>query len=128
MNADKMLSDRERREAAQASAGIGVEPGAREVRPREIRQMVSVRMEPELVRELRAIADSQGLKVSDLLRSAAANLVSEHARQQVAVRLVPSTDSTTVPLRIAYRYWDGHAARGTGEPSVGLGSAAITGA
>ena len=48
MTEDQRRSERERREAALAAAGSGVEPGAREVPPARMKQMLSLRMEPEL--------------------------------------------------------------------------------
>ena len=71
-------SEREHREEALAAFGGEVEPGAREVTGRELKQMISVRIEPDLIAGLRAVADSRGVKVSDLLREAAAKLVEDH--------------------------------------------------
>jgi hypothetical protein len=66
--------EKRRREAAQA-ATADVEPGGTEVQPRSIKQMVSVRLEAKLLKELRLLASERGLSVSDLLREAAIGLI-----------------------------------------------------
>jgi len=78
----KNMNEQERREAALASFG-GEVLGATEVASREVRQMLSVRMEPELIGGLREIADARGVKVSDVLREAAAKVVTEYHKQEV---------------------------------------------
>lgn len=67
--------EKRRREAAQAD-NPEVEPGSgHEVAPRSIKQMVSVRLEAHLLKELRQLAERQGANVSELLRQAAIDLV-----------------------------------------------------
>ncbi|GAA4296777.1 ribbon-helix-helix domain-containing protein [Mycobacterium paraffinicum] len=66
--------EKRRREAAQAG-DAEVEPGGHEVAPRSIKQMVSVRLEAHLLKELRQLAERQGASVSELLRQAAIDLV-----------------------------------------------------
>jgi hypothetical protein len=63
-----------RREEAQAGTAR-VEPGGAEVPGRSIKQMVSVRLEAQLLRELRLMAGERGVSVSDLLREAAVDLL-----------------------------------------------------
>lgn len=87
MTDSTQMSEQERRALAQASAGGDVEPGAREIPPTTIRQMLSVRIEPQLIRELRQVARARGVTVSDLLRQAASDLVEAQGRQTPAVTL-----------------------------------------
>jgi uncharacterized protein (DUF4415 family) len=70
--------EKRRREAAQAVTAE-VEEGGYEVAGRSIKQMVSVRLEAQLLKELRQLAEQQGASISDLLRQAAVELV-EHRR------------------------------------------------
>ena len=92
MNEDKRRSEQARREAAQREAGqVEVTPVG-EVHPRELRHMLSVRMETALVRGLRQVAESRGVRVSDLLREAAAQLVEEYRHQHVSVKLTGSPE------------------------------------
>lgn len=67
------MSEAERRDAAQANIAE-VEDG-REVPGRVLKQMVSVRLEAQLLKELRELASQRGVSVSDLLREAAITLV-----------------------------------------------------
>lgn len=80
MNGD----EKERREAALAAMG-GEVLDARAVRPREVRQMLSVRMEPQLIADLREVAEARNEKVSDVLRDAAVRVVAEHRAQDVHI-------------------------------------------
>ena len=99
---DLRRSERERREAAEEAAEHGVEPGGREVPGRATKQMVSVRLEPELISALRRIADREGVAVSDLLRQAAKQLADEESRQRVQLHLLPSREqwSPISPTRV----------------------------
>ena len=60
-----------RREKAQAHAGEVVSGSGKRGKPRRMGQMVSVRLDGELVSTLRAIAEQRGATVSDLLREGA---------------------------------------------------------
>lgn len=71
--------EKRRREAAQAHTAE-VEPGGHEVAGRSIRQMVSVRLEAQLLKDLRELAETRGESVSDLLREAAVELVARSRR------------------------------------------------
>ena len=78
-------------------AGTAEVLAGREVTPRALNQMVSLRLEPQLLRSLRLIAEREGTSVSDVLRQAAAAFVSQW--QQATFRLsteVSSTVQTTV--------------------------------
>ena len=78
--------EKRRREAAQATTA-DVEPGGREVERRSIKQMVSVRLEAQLLKELRLLATERGLSISDLLREAALGLVEQSRPVSVHVSL-----------------------------------------
>jgi predicted HicB family RNase H-like nuclease len=106
MTEGQRASEQERRNAAQAAAGSGVEPGAHEVPARRISQMMSVRMEPELIRGLRRVAASKGMSVSDLLRDAAVQLVEAAERQSVLLE-VKSTSALALTTKVEVHYWDG---------------------
>jgi len=101
MSDDQRLSERQRREAAQAAmaAGSGVEPGARVVPPREMKQMVSARFEAELVRALRDLARRRGVTTSDLLREAVIVLLDRDADQPVHLEVRSTSGATVLPLR-----------------------------
>ena len=64
-----------RREKAQAYAGEVVVGSGRRGKPRRMAQMVSVRLDGEIVSRLRTIAEQRGVSVSDLLREGAQLIV-----------------------------------------------------
>jgi Ribbon-helix-helix protein, copG family len=82
------------REAAQAGTAE-VEPGGHEVPRRAIKQMVSVRLEAQLLKDLRQLAEQQGLSISDLLRQAAIELV-ERSRATPVLMMLRSAGSAQV--------------------------------
>jgi uncharacterized protein (DUF4415 family) len=76
---DKHREDeKRRREAAHASTAEVLE-GGQEVAGRSMKQMVSVRLEAQLLKELRELAEQQHASISDVLRQAAVEFV-EHRR------------------------------------------------
>lgn len=82
-------SERERRDEAQRNAEDLVEEAIREVPPSEMKQMLSLRMDPQLIRSLRRIATERGTTVSELLREAATEIVSgAKGRSHVAFRQI----------------------------------------
>lgn len=84
--ADERREDEKRRRDA-AQAGVAeVEPGGHEVAGRSIKQMVSARLEAQLLRDLRELAEKQGVSVSDLLRQAAVELLERSRTSPVQVR------------------------------------------
>lgn len=98
MNEDKQLSEPERREAAQAAAGSIVEAGTgHEVPPREMKQMISVRFEPELIQALRELARARGITLSDLVREAAVRLIDEADRQPLWLDIRKVGDTVIAP-------------------------------
>jgi hypothetical protein len=86
MGNDRREDEKRRREAAQAGTAK-VEEGGYEVAGRSIRQMVSVRLEAQLLNELRQLAEQQDASVSDLLRRAALEFV-EHWHAKSALMVV----------------------------------------
>jgi hypothetical protein len=95
MAKDPREDEKRRREAAQATTA-GVEPGGREIEPRSLKQMVSVRLEAHLLKELRLLATERGISISDLLREAALGLIEQSRPVQVNVSLW----STGVPQAV----------------------------
>lgn len=118
MTDDQRRSERERREAALATASSCVEPGAREVPPARLKQMLSLRMEPELIRAIRTVAESREMSVSDLLREAAMDLVERHRRQPVQIEVEMEANSGTMIEPIFYA--SGTGITGPLNPSSGL--------
>lgn len=85
-------SERKRRGEAQRLADGLVEEAVREVPPSDMKQMLSLRMDPQLIRGLRSIASERGTTVSELLRDAAADIVNTGTvRPHVSYRMVPPT-------------------------------------
>ena len=89
-------SERERREEALSSLGGEVEGAAREIQGRDLKQMLSVRMEADLIAELREMADKRGVKVSDLVREAVAKLVSEYELPTIQIRSLTISQSASL--------------------------------
>jgi predicted transcriptional regulator len=71
MQDERWRSEQERRDLAQAHAGELVSETSSEVAAREMKQMISVRLEPELVSSLRELARKRGATMSEVLREAA---------------------------------------------------------
>jgi hypothetical protein len=75
------MSERERRELAEQNRDSVVLGSGVPVEGRRLGQMVSLRLEPEILGMLRDIANQRGVTVSDLLRDGAAMII--EASQQV---------------------------------------------
>lgn len=73
------MSEEERREKALRNRGDVIADSGAIVEPRRVPQMVSVRLDPELVRTLREIAGERGVSLSDILREASERLVASRA-------------------------------------------------
>jgi Ribbon-helix-helix protein, copG family len=115
MNEDKLLSESERRAVAQAAEGSIVEPGTgREVPAREMKQMVSVRFEPDLIQALRKLARARGITLSDLVREAAVRLIDEADTRPVRLEVRRVGDSVLSPGLIATTSTTGHRIRRAG--------------
>ena len=83
-------SERERRDEAQSNAESLVEEAGREVPRSDLKQVLSLRMDPQLIRSLRHIARERGTTVSELLRAAASQMVNAtHVPTVVTYRAVP---------------------------------------
>jgi len=106
MDSAKRADERRRREAAQA--GTAEVLGGQEVPPRSLKQMLSVRLEPQLLRELRLFADSHELSVSDVLRLAAVEFLDRvrrapfivtttqiETRQSIDANWIPANQTTS---------------------------------
>src|SRR5215204_4125893 len=75
MSEERRKSEIARRERAQAHAGEVVSGSGKRGKPRRMAQMVSVRLDGELVSTLRTIAEQRGVTLSDLLREGAEQVV-----------------------------------------------------
>ena len=95
--ADARRSERERREKAQSHRGKVVRGSARPIPSRSVPQMVSVRLDPQLVGELRSVAERRGTTLSEVLREAAASAAA-HSRS-IPVEWKVSTIEVTGPSR-----------------------------
>jgi len=83
VNQEKRKSEIERRELAQAHAGEIVEDSGVLGTPRLMSQMVSVRLDGQLVIELWAAAERRGATLSDILREGARLVLQEeHAEAE----------------------------------------------
>jgi hypothetical protein len=87
MDDDKMADEHRRREAAQAATAEVL--GGREVPSRTLKQMLSLRLEPELLRDLRLFADAHDLSVSDVLRQAAVDFLDRVHRAPFVLTTMP---------------------------------------
>jgi hypothetical protein len=84
--------DEEIRQQAKAEVGAGkVVPGSgRRGKPRRMAQMVSVRLDGELIGKLRVVAKERNVTLSDLLREGAELIVEDayaRARPQAAFKI-----------------------------------------
>ncbi len=78
-------SEGERREIAQRSRGQVVEGSGMPLEPRSVSQMLSLRLDPEVVRDLRGISKELGMSVSELLREATLAVIAKYRRRSVSV-------------------------------------------
>lgn len=123
MDSDPRADEKRRRESAQTS-DPSVEPGGSEVERRSIKQMVSVRLEAQLLKELRLIASERGVSISDLLREAAIDLVerARPTRVYVALRSVGMSQVIHGEVSAALSATSGVAiANETGQAAVSAG-------
>ena len=98
MGKDQRQDEIRRREAALAQTAQV--HGGRAVAPRSLNQMISLRLEPELLKSLRDMAEQSGVSVSDVLRQAAADLV---ARRRLATFTFSTTEtSVEQPNRVTF--------------------------
>lgn len=86
-NRGQRESEREKREAAQRHRGQVVEGSGRPIEGRHLPQMVSVRLDPNILSDLRELARSRGASVSDLLREGAALVTSQAQAVSFQIRI-----------------------------------------
>jgi hypothetical protein len=84
---DQRGTERARRDLAQGQRGSVVEGSGRPVEGRKVPQMVSLRVDPDVLAELRGLAEASGLSVSDLLRQAAGQLLAASKQSRFHVRI-----------------------------------------
>lgn len=111
-----------RREAAFNARGDVVEGAARDVTPRRLGQMVSLRLEADLIVALREVAERRGQSLSSLLREAASLLLA-HERGS-AISYLTSYHVMYQPAAVDFIV-AGPAVSGTAGSHV-LGGAAIS--
>lgn len=70
--AERDMSEREMRELAHTHRGEVVPGSGTPVEPRRLDQVVSLRLPPEIIADLRDLANARGSSVSDLLREGVA--------------------------------------------------------
>ncbi len=98
MSEERRNNEITRRERAQAHAGEVVSGSGKRGKPRRMAQMVSVRLDGELARTLRAIAEQREVTVSDLLREGAEQVVVKtHAAAQPRIRYTISGAEHAIP-------------------------------
>ncbi len=108
--AERNLSERERRELANAHRGEVIDESAEAVEPRRIGQVVSLRLESDTISALRDIANRHGLTMSDLLRDGARMVI------EAAERIRPITDLSFEVMRIETHLHSDATARHTANP------------
>lgn len=102
MSEERRNSEITRRERAQAHAGEVVPGSGQRGKPRRKAQMVSVRLDGELVSRLRAIAVQRGVTVSDLLREGAELVVQNtYASAQPKLRYKISGAQRALPAEVS---------------------------
>lgn len=100
MSGEMRNSEVARRERAQAHAGEVISGSGKRGKPRRMAQMVSARLDGELVGRLRSIAAQRGVTVSDLLREGAELVVQNtYAAAQPRVRFTISGAQEALPTR-----------------------------
>ena len=87
---EQRASEKARREEAQAHAGVIVAGSGKLGKPRRMPRMVSVRLDGELVAELRAVARQRNTTISELLREGAEIIVRDAYADAVTVKVTRS--------------------------------------
>jgi len=104
MSEERRESEIARRERAQAHAGEVVVGSGRRGKPRRMAQMISVRLDGELVGRLRTVAEQRGVTVSDLLREGAQLIVqNEYASAQPRMSFTISGAQAALPTLVSGR-------------------------
>jgi hypothetical protein len=86
MSDERHENEATRREKALAHAGEVVSESGSRGTPRRMSQMISVRLDGELVASLRTVAQQRGLTLSDLLREGA-ELIVQHAYEEARPKI-----------------------------------------
>jgi hypothetical protein len=73
--AERDMSERELRELAYAHRGEVVPGSGTPVEPRRLDQVVSLRLPPEIIADLKDLGNRRGVTVSDLLREGATSVL-----------------------------------------------------
>jgi len=89
MSEEQRENEEIRQEKAEAGAGKVVPGSGRRGKPRRMAQMVSVRLDGELIGKLRIVAEQRNATLSDLLREGAELIV-----EDAYVRAQPRTSFT----------------------------------
>ncbi len=104
MNEERRDNEIARRESAQVQAGEVVPGSGKRGKPRRMAQMVSVRLDGELVSRLRSIAQQRGVTVSDLLREGAELVVQKtYAAARPRIRYTISGVDQGIPTATDHR-------------------------
>jgi hypothetical protein len=84
---DEGKSEIDRREEARAHAGDIVAGSGQRGNPRRMAQMVSARLDGELVAKLRAVAEQRNLTLSELLREGAELIVRDEYADMIRLEI-----------------------------------------
>ena len=84
------MSEIDRREEAQAHAGQIMPGSGKRGKPRRMARIVSVRLDGELIGQLREVAQQRNTTVSDLLREGAELIVQDAYAEAVTVKVTKS--------------------------------------
>jgi len=87
------MNERERRELANEHRGEVLIDSATPIEGRRLGQIVSLRLEADMIVSLRDIANQRGVTVSDLLREGAARII---AAEQQSMRITELSFSVNV--------------------------------
>ena len=108
MDKDQAADERRRREAAQA--GTAEVLSGRAVQARSLSQIISLRLEPQLLRDLRLIAEQQRVSVSDVIRQAAVDLIGRWRR---GASILFATQPTQAQQSVTFS-WSEHSQTSSG--------------
>lgn len=84
------------RAQARAARGTVVAGSGTAIEPRKLDQMVSLRLDPEILAGVRELANQAGTSVSEVLRRAATELVAAADRRRVVVSITEYRGTCTV--------------------------------
>jgi predicted transcriptional regulator len=99
---ERRMDERQRRALADEHRGEVVDGSGVQVEPRRLDQMVSVRLDPAVLRELRTIAVSRNTSLSAILRDAVVQYAA-HADQLTELRWRLEGEVSTSESRASWR-------------------------